>query len=67
MAEGEFTKEQLDEMGPNEIVALLRRSSGDENFYWRVREAVLNRAAEVIEQQERDLQDWRNWLAGACV
>jgi hypothetical protein len=67
MTEGNFTKEQLDDMGPKEIVALLRRNSGDADFHWRVREAVLNRAAEVIEEQERSLQDWRDWLAGACV
>jgi len=47
---GEFTPEQLAKLDSLDVIALLRRTSGDPNFYWRVREAVLNRAADEIKR-----------------
>lgn len=51
---GEFTQEELAALDSWDVERLLRRNSGDADFYWRVREAVLNRAADEIEQL-RDL------------
>lgn len=47
---GEFTPEELARLDSLDVIALLRRNSGEPNFYWRVREAVLNRAADEIKR-----------------
>lgn len=49
--EGYLTPAQLEAMGADAMADLLRRHSGDPNFHWQVREAVLNRAAEILAQR----------------
>jgi hypothetical protein len=52
-----FTDEQLGAMSNADISRLLSRNSGDCNFHWRVREAVLNEAARRLAVETSQAQE----------